>query len=225
MVRGLLLVTAALGGCADVWDLELIPAAEIDAADPACETDGFQAPLLDARWKVDTPDGRVTVGIEAGELVIRPPSLFDGYNAVSTASSRDLTNKIVTVQVVESLNTENGDTQFAVALDPRVPTNYFLMYTHTSYIGWRKSIDNINVEDGLTYTLDDRFWQIRFESAEVVFATSLDGEAFRERYRLPTGMPVTQMFVKLSAGTYSGGSSTPGQARFDNVKICTPQAP
>ena len=221
MARALLLFTCALAGCDEVWDLEPLP----DADTNPCEHDEFADPRIDgARWSITIPLGTPPVLLENEQLVIRPASFVEGYNGVHTIEPRDLTNASVSVEVAQSIFSGVGDTQFVLKTDILGETDFFMIYTNQEYIGFRNSAGFVPGEAGVMYTPADRFWQIRFENGDVVFETSDSGDAasFNVRRRLPAPIPVTRLFMQLRAGTYAGGSDAPGEARFDNVKICPP---
>lgn len=72
--------------------------------------------------------------------------------------------------------------------------------------------------------MDHRFWRIEHVVAtnEVTFSTSSDRMSWFERYRLVATVPVTALEVEIGAGSYQGGSPSPGPGAVRQLQLCLP---
>jgi len=203
-----------LVGCDDVFDLEHVDPEE-------CEIDEFAGTTLDlVRW--ETRVNNVEVAVEAGQLVVRPPAMLPEYNGVTTTRPFDLGSGGVSIEIVQLLNQGPAEVQLLLTADPNAGDAYFEIFATTSYLGLRKQVGAVRDEQSTIPSPAARFWRISFAAGMAMFETSPTGEygTWVVRHETPVELPTNELFVRLAAGTYDSGLPSPGEARFDNVKIC-----
>lgn len=190
-------------------------AAATDTPTRTCVTDDFSSLDL-VRWNpyMAGPSLQVT----GGQLVITPVANANGYaglNAVAT----DFTDGTMSIEVPQVVGQPNVE-------------NYILLFTNNQnfyaigYDGGRMHYyrRDAGIDTAMTevYSGADRFWLIGHTAAtnEVYFSAGATLASVTERYRLPVTVPITNLKVEIAAGSYTGGTASPGQAVFDNFQLC-----
>ena len=175
-----------------------------------------------AKWTLITqPD--MTVVEQNGRLEITTPSTGVGYGGYHARDNLNLTNRRVTVEVVQAARGHSLDTYF-VLQDMTTnrntylftvggdPGNILMRETVNGQIGWEKMIPYDPVQH--------RFWRIRHDpAAETVFwETSADGLRWTARLTAPRRFAVDNLQARIYAGRYN--TTTPPQvAVFDNYRV------
>jgi hypothetical protein len=216
-----------LGGCDQLFALPHIdPVAMdgrgMDGSAAPCVVEAFEQQALGPMWRVYNVDSPATVEPVGGKLVVEPPMGQSAYNGIYTAPGFDVAGGFVQVELIP-LGPGNTDAQLIIAPTFAVESHFLIYVSGGSFIGFRKTIDGTDEQIGETYSAaNDRFVRIRFGAGEVVYETSTTGAAtgWIERHRLPADLPLTNLHVMLLAGTYDPPPSTPGQALYDDLKIC-----
>lgn len=190
----------------------------IDAVALTCDVDDFTT-LDIVRWNVYQMGPTLTVN--SGQILITLPNSMNGYAGLDTTTF-DFTGGMAQLEVPQVVGQPNVE-------------NYMIVFTNNQnfyavgYDGGRMhyycreaGIDTASSE--LYSSTAHRFWRLGHAVAtnEIYFATSPDAMTWTERYRLPVTVPMTALKFELAAGSYAGGSASPGQARFDNFQLCLP---
>lgn len=156
--------------------------------------------------------------VTGGQLVITPVANANGYAGLN-AVAIDFTDGTMSIEVPQVVGQPNVE-------------NYILLFTNNQnfyaigYDGGRMHYyrRDAGVDTAMTevYSGADRFWLIGHAAAtnEVYFSAGATLASVTERYRLPVTVPITNLKVEIAAGSYTGGTASPGQAVFDNFQLC-----
>ena len=201
---------------ADVHKVDAATA--IDAIALTCEADDFTT-LDMARW--DVYEMGPTLTLDSGQILIALPSATNGYAGLDT-NTFDFTGGVAQLEVPQVVSGPNVENYMIVFSNNQ---NYYAI----GYDGGRMhyyrreaGVDTASTE--LYSTTAHRFWRLGHARTtnEIYFATSSDTMTWNEAFRLPVTVPITAVKFELAAGSYAGGSASPGQARFDNFQLCLP---
>jgi hypothetical protein len=160
-----------------------------------------------------------TLQATGGQIVITPAPSMNGYAGLNLAAF-DFTSGHVSIEVPQVVNQPNVENYILVFVTNQ---NYYAI----SYDGGRMHYyrREAGVDLASTELYDPtlhRHWRIGHEAGDVYFSTSANGTTWTERYRVPATVPITNIKFELAAGSYAGGTATPGEARFDNFQLCLP---
>ena len=162
-----------------------------------------------------------TMQVTGGQLVVTPPSNTNGYAGLD-AMPINFTNGTLAIEVPQVVGQPNVE-------------NYLILFTTNQnlysigYDGGRMhyyrreaSVDTASTE--LYNVADQRFWKMTHTAAtnEIIFSAGPTLASVTERFRIPVTVPITNIKIEIAAGSYAGGATAPGQAKFDNFQLCLP---
>ena len=164
-------------------------------------------------------DPQVTVVERNARLEIAPRSNASArsYNGYVSASSWNFTGAHARVDVFQTCE-GTANTIFAVGTDSN---NWYGFVVESGKLYLQSKIDGRKNSQSITYdATEHQSWRIRHEASEnqILWETSPDGTTWTIQRQIAPQIPLTALYVTLSAGTYMT-EAEPGLAVFDNFKL------
>ncbi|HEX8150503.1 MAG TPA: PKD domain-containing protein [Pyrinomonadaceae bacterium] len=183
------------------------------------EGDDFDDGIMDpSKWFL-SDNNAATVSEQGGRLTITPPANAVAYNGYIAANACDMTNRRVSVEMLEvTANPCGVETYFW--LQPLQEPNSFILISKgcNATVFWYTPKGSRTPLQIVYNSVQHRFWRVGHDAAtnRVNFETSPDRVHWTvQRSELST-IPLTQIRVQLVTGTYLE-MGAPGRAVYDNL--------
>jgi hypothetical protein len=213
-------IAVALAGCELVFPLD-------GASEPPppsrCFGDDFDAPVLDAWWRVMDPASPHQVVNAANELVIDFAPSVDSYNGVESTELHRIEDARITVFLLEP-GAVDGFVETTLEVQSGAG-DVFRIAVGAGQIGFDGTVAGEPQRVLAPYVPSEfRYWAIRHEPGAVVFDTMDDlAVDWTERHRVMVDDPAPAR-IRLYGGTFMGGRADPGTIRFDDflydLQVC-----
>jgi hypothetical protein len=164
-------------------------------------------------------DSQITVLEQNARLEIKPRSSISGrsYNGYITSTPWDFTAAHARVDVLQTAE-GTADTIFAIGVDSN---NWYGFVVENGKLYFQSKINGRKDSQSTPYDATEHSsWRLRHEAAEnqILWETSADGKTWTVRRKASPQIPLSGLYVTLSAGTYVP-ETDPGLAVFDNFKF------
>lgn len=181
---------------------------------------------ISSRWSVGAPtnegasiDPLVGVSQKNGRLEIAPLAGVNGkhYNGYFSTSTWNLTDAQATVEIVQAPATKASMT-FALAMDS---DNWYGFVIENGTLYFQSKVKGVKSPKSTPYNASQhRFWRLRHDPATrlLLWETSPDKDTWTIRNAESPQVPLTNLYVTLSAGSYRAVSQ-PGTAAFANFQL------
>jgi RHS repeat-associated protein len=200
---------------------QLLISAESGNADaPPVFADDFNDNSLNANsWTVYYPTSP-WVNEQSQQLQITLLPNTAAYNGVYSNSTYDLTNRMMQVESVQAVS-QAGWCENYLELELNA-NNYFMIQVGAGNMIFRSRVNGVNDQTSIPYDgTANRFWRIRHDQSAnlIYFETSANDAVWITRKTVSPGFALTALRLHLLAGAYGTGNSSPGTAKYDNVKL------
>lgn len=189
--------------------------------------DDFNDNLVDpSKWTIIFPTGTPAVSEESQQIRMTLAPNTAGYNGVSSISTFDVTGRMVQVEVVQAVS-QAGWCENMLELELNA-NNYFLIDVGAGSLLMRSRVNGANDQTSIGYDpVNHRHWRIRHDASAntVNFETSADGTVWITRKIVTPGFALTSLRIHLIAGAWGTGNSSPGLAKYDNLKLLSSAGP
>ena len=130
----------------------------------------------------------------------------------------DMTGASASVELIDVIEVQNGNTYFSIDVNDNNVYLFIISGGSLSMFAVGATAPTLTVPyDPIAHRY------LRFEhDGTLRFLTSVNGTDWTVRHSIPVVIPVESMLITIGAGTYTGGISTPAEARFDNFELCQP---
>jgi hypothetical protein len=193
--------------------------ATVDAAS-VCLTENFSAAPLDPlRWTT-YENAPASLSTTSGELVLQLGTVSTPAYAGILSRTGDHTGTTLDLEITEAPIKFPGA---EAALKLRTASNdFYLLHVTNGRLAWDQQLLGASVDTGsVAFDLVlQRHWRMQHDASLnlVRFLTSPDGVSWTLLRETMVVVPVTNVLVEVTAGTYASIAS-PGRARFDNLVI------
>ena len=213
-------VLAFCAGCSEVFGLA--SPQRIDAFEPEpCLQDRFNDATIDATlWTVSASTGS-TIEETGGQLVFTLPT-DAAQNVVGTVNPIDISTATVQIELVKATEQSlDATTRFFVGTDMQ---HYLQLQLNDNKLVARTVLPG--VDDTVTRLWDPvafRFWAVAYDAATetATFATSPNGTTWNPMRTIQVAL-ASNVRVELGVNNALMTGTAPGQARFDNFLVLTP---
>ena len=168
-----------------------------------------------AKWSVGIPAGG-TVVEQGGRLEVTPPATTTGYGGYYSATTVDLTDSNVGVQVTPGNPGAYGAETY---LTLSSGNNYFLFATGGGNLLFQTAVNGAMTRTYLPYNATlHRFWRFRHNRTtdQINWETSPDGVTWNVQRTEVRQFPITSMQTYLQAGKYTA-TAVGGTTIYDNL--------
>jgi subtilisin family serine protease len=167
------------------------------------------------KWNVGVPAGG-TVIEQGGRLEVTPPTSTTGYGGYYSATTVDLTDSRVSVEVTPgNAGGYGAETYLTLAQG----NNYLLFATGGGNLLFQTAVNGAMTRTYIPYSpTQHRFWRFRHNPTtdEVFWETSADGVTWTAQRAVVRAFPITNLQTQLQAGKYT--ATTPGGTTiYDNL--------
>jgi hypothetical protein len=164
-------------------------------------------------------DELVGVSQKNGYLGITPRAGVSGrhYNGYVSAATWDVTDARASVEIVQTPASKASMT-FALATDS---DNWYGFVLENGTLYFQSKVNGVKSPKSIPYNASQhRFWRFRHNGSVglLLWETSSDGLTWVVRDAETPQIPLTNVYVTLSAGSYQI-ISQPGTAAFDNFQL------
>jgi hypothetical protein len=169
--------------------------------------------------------GDVSVVEADGFLDILMPSMSaqNVWGSFQTVDRYDMSGCGISARVLEIPNTAtNAYTNLTVHVDFNNYVEIASMQGNLLFKYVTNGVNNSTLQVVKHDLGKHAFWRIREEAGTTYWETSMDGQTWVEEVSAPNPLPVTNMLVRLGAGTVSPVTQVIGKARWDDLKVETP---
>jgi hypothetical protein len=210
-----------LAGCFTKPEL-MADARPLDAALLCPLADNFDDNALAPEWMIqDTAQTFVVITEENQQLQLAPRVMVDGYNAVYARDRYDMTGATLTVQVEPTTQAGYAETGLYLQIDVQ---NQVYITTGAGRIVMGTTQAGTDARATPLYNaMNHRFWQLRHDARtrSMHFELSSDGMTWQAgRGPVVVSFDITALAIGIQAGSFQGGTATPGIARYDDFTLC-----
>lgn len=175
----------------------------------------------DTNWTGTWSSGGGHVSLSSGYLSISP--LQGGYEYIQSAASGNFTDGVqILIESVQRLNTSDGNTYCGISLfTSDWNQDRAALYWHNGNLTYQDIDGGSQVAAANTAfnATDHRWWRIRRSGSDLKFEVSPNGWDWTVLWtRTVTGITFSDVKVRIW-GSAGAGSTSPGEARFDNFNI------
>ncbi|HEX8456548.1 MAG TPA: S8 family serine peptidase, partial [Pyrinomonadaceae bacterium] len=168
-----------------------------------------------SKWNVGVPTGG-TVVEQNGRLEVTPPASTTGYGGYYSATTVDLTDSRVSVEVTPGNAAGYGaETYLTLASG----NNYVLFATGGGNLLFQTAVNGAMTRTYIPYSpTQHRFWRFRHNRTtdQISWETSPDGIAWTTQRTVARQFPIHALQTQLQAGKYT--ATTPGGTTiYDNL--------
>jgi hypothetical protein len=182
-------------------------------------TDDFDDGTRARAWQRSYVNPGCTLAETAGELVLKPPTNATGYCAYYSASSYDMTNSAIAVEVPVMVNTmSTAEVYFTAEAEGE---GYVEFVQSNGTLDFRKNKNGITELLGaVAYSpAVHTWWRIREQGGTTYWEYSANGIAWViGAMATPNPINMKAVDVALGGGAYEALPS-PGEAHFDNFNL------
>jgi glucose/arabinose dehydrogenase len=178
--------------------------------------DNFTGTVIDTTTKW-TKVGTASRTTQNNTLNIAPTANATGTFGVTSKGKYDLTGTALTVEVPQVTNANGtAETQLVAELDAN---NRLIVVRNKNGLVLRQRVNGANTDKTVTWNATNmRWWRIREAGGKIFYETSANGQTWTTRQTLAKPFDITNLGVRLTAGTTSAVAS-PGSAKFDNLNL------
>ncbi|HJR07116.1 MAG TPA: S8 family peptidase [Pyrinomonadaceae bacterium] len=167
------------------------------------------------KWNVAVPPGG-TIVEQNGRVEVTPPASTTGYGGYYSATTVDLTNSRISVEVTPgNAGGYGAETYLSLAQG----NNYVLFATGGGNLLFQTAVNGAMSRTYIPYSpTQHRFWRLRHNRAtdEIFWETSPDGVTWTVQRTVVRAFPITNLQTQLQAGKYT--ATTPGGTTiYDNL--------